>query len=256
MPTDSPDLRCLNNAEREVLMLLASGHTAKSIAALTGRTEGAIHERLREARRKTGVGSSRELARLLRQQENWDENTGVDGRGAAGARPIRLAGGHRRLILLGATMIAIAIALSAVLLSLSAPQARLQTSPLPTADPLFDTAVSPSARDPQMLRKQFEAEARDPTWAPKTEAALVAAYRSVDGLAPGLRIRCASTLCEAVGQSTAGSTSRLNRTMQDLQGQRLISRLSPAGLTSAAQSFGESSKTKFAFVAFWVSAKP
>lgn len=256
MTTDSPDLHCLNSAEREVLMLLASGHTAKSIAALTGRTEGAIHERLREARRKTGIGSSRELARLLRQQENWDENNGVDGRGTAGARPIRPAGGRRRFILIGSAMIFIVTALSAVLLSHSAPQPTLQTPPSPTADPLFDAAVPPSDNNPQTLRKQLEAEARDPIWAPKTEAALEAAYRSVDGLAPGLRIRCASTLCEVAGQSTAGSVSRLNRTMQALQGRRLISTLSQAGLNSAAQGFGGSSKTKFVFVAFWASAKP
>lgn len=255
MTTDSSDFHCLNNAEREVLVLLASGHTAKSIAALTGRTEGAIHERLREARRKTGIGSSRELARLLRQQENWDENNGVDGCGTPGAPPSRPAGGRRRLILIGFAMIAIVAALSAVLLSLSAPQAPLQTQPSPPADPLFDAAFRPSDRDPQTLRKQLEAEARDPMWAPKTEAALVAAYGSIDGLAPGLRIRCASTLCEVAGQSTAGSMSRLNRTMQALQGQRLISTLSQAGLSSAAQGFGGSRNTKFVFVAFWASAK-
>lgn len=237
-------------------MLLASGHTAKSIAALTGRTEGAIHERLREARRKTGIGSSRELARLLRQQENWDENNGVDGRGTAGARPSKPAGGRRRLVLVGSAMIAIVTAVSAVLLSLSAPQATLQTPPPPAADPLFDAAFRPSDRDPQTLRKQLEAETRDPVWAPKTEAALEAAYRSVDGLAAGLRIRCASTLCEVTGQSTAGSITRLNRTMQALQGQRLISTLSQAGLNSATQGFGGSRNTKFVFVAFWASAKP
>jgi DNA-binding CsgD family transcriptional regulator len=256
MAPDSPDLHCLNNAEREVLALLASGQTAKSIATLTGRTEGVINERLREARRKTGVGSSRELARLLRQQENWDENIGVEARRVPGARPTRPAGGHRWLILIGSAMIAMVTALCAVVFLLATPQEASQTPPSPTSDPLFDAAVRPTDNTPQTLRKQLDVEARDPMWAPKAEAALVAAYRSVDGLAPGMRIRCASTLCEVAGQSTAGSMARLNRTMQALQGQRLISTLSQAGLRSPAQSFGESSKTKFAFVAFWVSAKP
>lgn len=72
----TPDLHLLSDAERQVLALLAQGHTAKSIAAATGRTENAVNERLREARRKTGVGSSRELARLL-AQENRDEEIEV-----------------------------------------------------------------------------------------------------------------------------------------------------------------------------------
>lgn len=62
----------LNPAEVEVLRLLAAGHTTKSIAAQLGRTETAINERLRSARRKTGIGSSRELARRLEAQEIWD----------------------------------------------------------------------------------------------------------------------------------------------------------------------------------------
>jgi DNA-binding CsgD family transcriptional regulator len=64
----------LNDRELEVLRLLAAGHTVKTIAVELGRSEASIHERLREARRKTGVGSSRELARRLRDQENWDRN--------------------------------------------------------------------------------------------------------------------------------------------------------------------------------------
>ncbi|MFN4020697.1 MAG: helix-turn-helix transcriptional regulator [Erythrobacter sp.] len=64
----------LNDNELEILRLLACGHTAKSIAASLGRSETAINERLREARRKTGVGSSRELARVLDAQKFWDKN--------------------------------------------------------------------------------------------------------------------------------------------------------------------------------------
>jgi DNA-binding CsgD family transcriptional regulator len=62
----------LNERELEILRLLAVGHTSKSIAARLGRSETAINERLRAARRKTGIGSSRELARLLEAQEIWD----------------------------------------------------------------------------------------------------------------------------------------------------------------------------------------
>lgn len=79
----------LNGTERRVLRLLAEGHTAKSIAVALGCSPAAVNERLREARRKTGAGSSRELARLLRTQENRDEQIGV-GRGQlAGATPAK-----------------------------------------------------------------------------------------------------------------------------------------------------------------------
>ncbi len=73
-----PDLSRLTEAERQVLRLLARGHTAKSAATALAVTEGAVNERLREARRKTGVGSSRELARLVSTpQETWDNEIGV-----------------------------------------------------------------------------------------------------------------------------------------------------------------------------------
>ena len=64
----------LSDRELEVLRLLAAGHTVKSIAVQIDRTEASINERLRDARRKTGVGSSRELARLLDAQKIWDKN--------------------------------------------------------------------------------------------------------------------------------------------------------------------------------------
>ena len=63
----------LTERELEVLRLLAAGHTAKTIAHRLGRSEASINERLRDARRKTGVGSSRELAHILDAQEIWDK---------------------------------------------------------------------------------------------------------------------------------------------------------------------------------------
>ncbi|MFM9935833.1 MAG: helix-turn-helix transcriptional regulator [Novosphingobium sp.] len=67
-------LAALTEKELEILRLLTAGHTVKSIAVRLGRSEASINERLREARRKTGVGSSRELARQLDAQKNWDRN--------------------------------------------------------------------------------------------------------------------------------------------------------------------------------------
>ena len=73
----------LNDKELEVLRLLAAGHTVKSIAVSLGRSEASINERLRDARRKTGVGSSRELARLIDGQKNWDRNPDLAARNLA-----------------------------------------------------------------------------------------------------------------------------------------------------------------------------
>lgn len=67
-------VEALSDKELEVLRLLATGHTIKSISVQLGRTEASINERLRDARRKTCVGSSRELARLLDSQKSWDKN--------------------------------------------------------------------------------------------------------------------------------------------------------------------------------------
>ena len=67
-------LTALTEKELEILRLLAAGHTVKSIAISLNRSEASINERLRDARRKTGVGSSRELARLLDTQNIWDKN--------------------------------------------------------------------------------------------------------------------------------------------------------------------------------------
>lgn len=71
---------CLSDREMEVLRLLVAGHTVKTIAVRLGRSETSINERLRSARRKTGVGSSRELARLLDVQKNCDENIDLSNR--------------------------------------------------------------------------------------------------------------------------------------------------------------------------------
>ena len=65
----------LNESELQVLRLLAAGHTVKSIATSLDRSEASINERLRDARRKSGVGSSRELARLIAAQKIWDKKT-------------------------------------------------------------------------------------------------------------------------------------------------------------------------------------
>jgi DNA-binding CsgD family transcriptional regulator len=59
----------LTEREKETLRLLLAGHDAKSAAAALGLSVHTVNERLREARRKLGVGSSREAARVLARAE-------------------------------------------------------------------------------------------------------------------------------------------------------------------------------------------
>jgi DNA-binding CsgD family transcriptional regulator len=61
-----PDgLDALTDGERQTLRLIVRGHDAKSIARHFDLSVHTINERLREARRKLGVSSSREAARML-----------------------------------------------------------------------------------------------------------------------------------------------------------------------------------------------
>lgn len=59
----------LSDKECAVLRLLARGHDAKSAAATLGVSVHTVNERLREARAKTGAGSSRAAARLLTDRD-------------------------------------------------------------------------------------------------------------------------------------------------------------------------------------------
>ena len=65
-------LWALTEKEKETLRLIVRGHDAKSIARSFGLSVHTINERLRDARRKMAVSSSREAARLLLQAEGGD----------------------------------------------------------------------------------------------------------------------------------------------------------------------------------------
>lgn len=65
----SEALRTLTEREKETLRLLVAGHDAKSIARSLGLSVYTVNERLRDARRKLRVSSSREAARLLIEAE-------------------------------------------------------------------------------------------------------------------------------------------------------------------------------------------
>lgn len=62
-------LASLTDREREVLRLLLAGHTAKSIAIELDLSVHTVNDYLREARKKLGVSTSREAARILGDRE-------------------------------------------------------------------------------------------------------------------------------------------------------------------------------------------
>ncbi|TAD81807.1 MAG: DUF4019 domain-containing protein [Sphingomonadales bacterium] len=84
----STGLEALTSKEKETLRLILRGHDAKSSARTLGLSVHTVNERLREARRKLGVTSSREAARQLLAEEGDDpENLGDKALGDALAGP-------------------------------------------------------------------------------------------------------------------------------------------------------------------------
>lgn len=110
----------LSEREREVLRLLVRGHDAKSIARALDLSIHAVNERLREARRKLGVSSSREAARILAAREGsgpnflGDKEIGVGGGARADEGPFADARRSLPLLFMGAVMILILVSTIAV----------------------------------------------------------------------------------------------------------------------------------------------
>jgi len=67
------DIGQLSDREQQILRMLAHGHDAKSAARMLDVSIHTVNERLRDARRKLGVSSSREAARLLLSAEGYEE---------------------------------------------------------------------------------------------------------------------------------------------------------------------------------------
>ncbi|MBO9714173.1 DUF4019 domain-containing protein [Sphingomonas sp.] len=124
----------LTEKEKQTLRLIVRGHDAKSIARSLGLSVHTINERLRDARRKMAVSSSREAARLLLAAESDGAGLGLGaptpellgdmriGEAAAragvdqGAAPIGGAGrGNRRpWILIGGLLMTLLLGLLAL----------------------------------------------------------------------------------------------------------------------------------------------
>lgn len=137
----SGSLAGLTDRETAVLRLLASGHTAKTIAVQLGCSEASVNERLRDARRKTGIGSSRELARLMSARKNWDKNIDLPATsGGADSSGQPAASGPRRS---KGRIMFIAIPAAAVGLIVMAASAMQQADPARTTVAAAATAPSP-----------------------------------------------------------------------------------------------------------------
>jgi len=81
-------IQALTEKEKETLRLLVSGYDAKSMARHLGLSVHTVNERLRDARRKLAVSSSREAARQLRDVEyRTPEISGDKALGEAVASP-------------------------------------------------------------------------------------------------------------------------------------------------------------------------
>ena len=146
--------QALTEKEKQTLRLLVDGYDAKSMARHLGLSVHTINERLRDARRKMAVSSSREAARLVRAEEHrapqllGDENLGEVA--ATDAVPDLAPADEvlgRRLRRFGWIAGGIAMSLTLALLALSAMSGTAQapSAALPSAA-ISDTAAVDSAR--------------------------------------------------------------------------------------------------------------
>ena len=138
----------LTEKEKQTLRLIVRGHDAKSSARRLGLSVHTINERLRDARRKMAVSSSREAARLLLEVEGGGstlptpDSFGDAGIGEdairppvdQGATPISGAGRVYRhpWIFIGVLIMTLGLGLLALILSpnaASAPSQSLATAP-------------------------------------------------------------------------------------------------------------------------------
>jgi DNA-binding CsgD family transcriptional regulator len=189
------DLSRLTDAERAVLRLLAEGHTAKTIANSIGSTPAAVNERLREARRKTGLGSSREVARLLRARENRDKQFGVAIPTAVGANPAHQDADAPRRVMGVIVMIAF-LGAAAAAMFITAERPVPKTVPHTITDPAVGTFEVVGST---WLYRAIRQEDRDTSWAGEAERALRDRYSTVrffDEKPQLLRVMCGYKTCE------------------------------------------------------------
>lgn len=252
-------LTVLNERELDVLRLLAGGHTAKSIAQRTGLSVNAVNDRLRDARRKTGVGSSRELARLIASRENWAEKIGVSSGASVDqaelpdAKPPAATQFHWKAIV----MVSIITSALALVLWQGHPAATDPAAPAAktTVDPALQM-FDPGDRDPRTLNAALASERRDPAWADRMEAMLSKAYTSAlanTALSGKLHVRCGRTLCEVYAVDHTPATQADEAALKQAVSESAFPALEEAGLVNRGLTTSRSDGTdgRLAFVTYW-----
>lgn len=144
----------LSEKERQTLRLIVRGHDAKSVARHLDLSVHTINERLRDARRKLAVSSSREAARLVLEREgDAPDSVGDQQIGEAAADPAAQSfvapesARNRRVtrIAIGATTMTFALGLIALVLQ---PQnaANAPAATPPAASEATDASVVAAAQ--------------------------------------------------------------------------------------------------------------
>lgn len=240
-----PVVERLTSGQLAVLDLLSQGHTAKSIAQLIGKSEAAVNEILRGARRATGVGSSRELARYVAARKFRNEEIGMASSDAPAAsrcslepsRPTNSASRKDQPVATGISAFAAMLLLQATPPEQSSPKAE-------AADPI---ALAAPREGPSLTRlhRQVRAERRDQDWAEPTEAELRTRYSGIlaaDVLQGPVRVTCGSSLCEVAGVvQPFRDQGKLDTAMEALQGSLAEQFETALGLHRTIISFGQRS---------------
>lgn len=274
------ELERLNEAEQRVLRLLAQGHTAKSIATAIGSTPTAVYERLREARRKTGVGSSRELARLLQSREICDKQLVIGGAtdpvisvepaGSNAARP----NGKVLIAMTGLLLTGLVASLAlhqndswkvipdqppfsdSLIGDIFGPKDLQKVALIPTTerDYIHGHAAQTAVTEAELRR--LHAEVRTKRRDEQTEAKLRAIYKSIHPIklskAP-FRVICSDSLCE-VATTTHVPTPQpeIDATLGEVQGAELRQRADAIGLKPLYLWFGlHPSGDRAAYLGYW-----
>lgn len=139
----------LTDKEKQTLRLIVRGHDAKSTARHLGLSVHTINERLRDARRKLAVSSSREAARLLLEREGSDPDSVADKQIGEADRPdgVEQDGpGRTRLrawIAIGAVIMSLILGIFALA---ALPQSGSAPASTASAAEATDAAVATSAR--------------------------------------------------------------------------------------------------------------
>lgn len=123
----------LTEKEKETLRLMVRGHDAKSMARELSLSVHTINDRLRTARRKLGVTSSREAARLVFKKEGGTPARAPDRHDGAAIDGNRL--GHRDYLLIGAAIMSLLLGTILIATQASAPTIQIASDPAAEAPP-------------------------------------------------------------------------------------------------------------------------